>query len=162
MVSKRRGIGIGVLALVFLNGCVMHETYGPPALTTNERAKVVGYWHYRLLYDEELYIVSVDGKREGKAPDWPYAYSISLPAGEHRLQLALLRNGNLITQCTMEERFEAGHQYKFTRFDHNQTFLAHPVSPIFPAALSLIMTSPSHQHQHLTLPAVCGESRSSE
>jgi hypothetical protein len=68
---------------------------------------VEGYWHYRFIYDEELQIVSVDGKREAERSGWPYAYSISLPSGRHWIQLAVLRNSGEIARCAFEETFES-------------------------------------------------------
>ncbi len=135
----------------------MHETYGGHAVPESELAVVKGYWHYRLLYDEELHIMSVDGKRAGGKSGWPYAYSISLPAGRHWLQIAILRNGSDITACAFEWTFEAQHRYKLQRLDHDQLLLAHPLSPRFAASISMDVTAPAKEAQQLGAPAVCGK-----
>lgn len=146
-----------IVLLFFLGGCVMHETYGTHITTESESAHVQGYWHYRFLYDEELHIVTVDGKREGKIPDWPYAYSVSFPAGKHWLQLALLRNSQTITMCTLEETFQPRHHYKLESLHHDQFLLAHPSSPLFPASITVIVSTPSQPDHHLIIPVVCGK-----
>jgi hypothetical protein len=148
---------LGIWMLVFPAGCVMHENYGNHALTESERAVVEGYWHYRFLYDEELHIASVDGKREGGRSGWPYAYSVSLPSGRHWLQLAILRNGGEIARCAFEWTFEGQHRYKLQRLDHDQFLLAHPSSLMFSASLSMVATAPSNSAQHLDVSAVCGK-----
>ena len=128
MASMSRMIftAVGVCMLAFPAGCVMHEIYGGSAVPESELAFVEGYWHFRVLYDEELHIVSVDGKREGESSGWPYAYSISLPSGKHWLQLAILRNSGVVAWCAFEWTFEAQHRYKLERLDHDQFLLAHP------------------------------------
>ena len=83
------------------------ETYDDHTLPQSQIAFVEGYWHYRFIYDEELQIVSVDGKREAERSGWPYAYSISLPSGRHWIQLAVLRNSGEIARCAFEETFES-------------------------------------------------------
>jgi hypothetical protein len=148
---------LGVWMLAFLAGCVMHETYGNNALPESELAVVEGYWHYRFLYDEELHIASVDGKREGGRSGWPYAYSVSLPSGRHWLQLAILRNGGEIARCAFEWSFESQHRYKLQRLDHDQFLLAHPSSSPFSASLSMVVTAPSNSVRNLEVSAVCGE-----
>lgn len=148
---------LGVWVLAFLAGCVMHETYSNHALPESELAVVEGYWHYRFLYDEELHIASVDGKREGGKSGWPYAYSASLPSGRHWLQLAILRNSGEIARCAFEWSFESQHRYKLQRLDHNQFLLAHPSSSPFTASLSMVVTAPSNSVRHLEVSAVCGK-----
>ena len=96
---------LGVWMHAFIMGCVMHETYGNHALPESELAVVEGYWHYQVLYDEELHIASIDGKRESGRSGWPYAYSVSLPSGRHWLQLAILRNSGEIARCAFEWTF---------------------------------------------------------
>jgi len=148
---------LGVWMFAFLAGCVMHETYGNNTLPESELAVVEGYWHYRFLYDEELHIASVDGKREGGKSGWPYAYSVSLPAGQHWLQLAILRNSGEIARCAFEWSFESRHRYKLQRLEHGQLLLAQPLSSPFTASLSMVVTAPSNPVRHLELPAVCGK-----
>jgi hypothetical protein len=135
----------------------MHETYGDHAAPEKEHALVVGYWHYRLLYDEELHVVSVDGKREGGKGGWPYAYSISLPSGRHWLQLVVLRNSGEIARCAFEWKFETQHRYKLQRLDHDQFLLAHPSSSPFSASISMVVTKPSSSVHHVEVPAACGK-----
>ena len=96
---------------LFLLGCVMHETYGDPKVPKNDLAVVEGYWHYVLFYEEDMHIVSVDGKPK-KADAWFYASSISFPSGPHWLQLAILRNGGEIARCAFELEFAPKHNYK--------------------------------------------------
>lgn len=148
---------IGVCVLTFLAGCVMHETCGNQAFPESELAVVEGYWHYRFLYDEELHIASVDGKREGARSGWPYAYSISLPPGKHWLQLSILRNSRPIAMCAFESTFETQHHYKLQRLNHDQFLLAHPSSSPFSASISMVVTAPSDSVQHLEVSAVCGK-----
>ena len=158
MASMSRMIftAVGVCMLAFPAGCVMHEIYGGNAVPESELAFVEGYWHFRVLYDEELHIVSVDGKREGESSGWPYAYSVSLPSGKHWLQLAILRNSGVVAWCAFELTFEAQHRYKLERLDHDQFLLAHPVSSPFAASISMAVTAPGQPVQHLSAPAVCG------
>ena len=148
---------MGVCTVPFLAACVMHETYGDHSVLESELAFVEGYWHYRFLYDEELHIVSVDGRRESGKSGWPYAYSISLPAGRHWLQLAILRNSGDLARCAFEWTFEAQHRYKLQALDHDQFLLAHPSSPRFAAAISMVVTAPAKPDQVLRVPAVCGK-----
>jgi hypothetical protein len=148
---------IGLCMLEFLAGCVAHETYSSHALPESELAIVEGYWHYRLFYDEEMHIASVDGKREGKTISWPYAYSISLPPGTHWLQLTILRNSNEIARCAFEWTFKSEHRYKLQRLDHDQVLLAHPSSSPFSASISMVLTTPSDSEEHLEVAAVCGK-----
>ncbi len=148
---------VAVCVLSVVAGCVMHETYGDHALPESELAVVKGYWHYRLLYDEELHIVSVDGKRTGGKSGWPYAYSISLPPGRHWLQIAILRNSSDITRCAFDGTFEAQHCYKLQRLNHNQFLLAHPSSPRFAATIAMDITAPTKEVRHTSVPAVCGK-----
>ena len=148
---------LGVWMLAFLAGCVMHETYSNHALPESELAVVEGYWHYRFLYDEELHIASVDGKREGGRSGWPYAYSVSLPSGRHWLQLVILRNSGEIARCAFEWKFESQHRYKLQRLDHDQFLLAHPSSSPFSASLSMVVTAPSNSVRHFEVSAVCGK-----
>ena len=155
--SRIIAASLGVWMLAFLAGCVMHETYGNHTQPESELAVVEGYWHYRFLYDEELHIVSVDGKREGGKSGWPYAYSVSLPSGRHWLQLAILRNSGEIAKCAFEWTFEEQHRYKLQRIDHDQLLLAHPSSSPFSASLSMVVTTPSNATRHLKVSAICGE-----
>ena len=148
---------LGLWMHAFITGCVMHETYGNHALPESELAVVEGYWHYQVLYDEELHIASVDGMREGERSGWPYAYSVSLPSGRHWLQLAILRNSGEIARCAFEWTFESQHRYKLQRLDHDEPLLAHPSSSPFPASLSMVVTTPSNSVQSLKVPAVCGK-----
>ena len=148
---------LGVWMHTFITGCVMHETYGNHALPESELAVVEGYWHYQVLYDEELHIASVDGKRESGRSGWPYAYSVSLPSGRHWLQLAILRNSGEIARCAFEWTFECQHRYKLQRLDHDQLLLAHPSSSPFSASLSMVVTTPSNSVQSLKVSAVCGK-----
>ena len=138
---------------LILVGCVVHETHGDPAVPESERTEVVGYWHYRVLYDEELHIVSVDGEHG----DWPQAYSVSLPSGKHWLQLAVLRNSNEIARCAFEWTFEAGRQYKLKELAHDQFLLAHPESALFEAIVSIDVSEPAKPTQHVQVSAVCGK-----
>ena len=135
----------------------MHETYGDHAAPGNERASVVGYWHYRLLYDEEMHVASVDGRREEGKGGWPYAYSVSLPSGTHWLQLVVLRNSGEIARCAFEWTFEARHRYKLQRLDHDQFLLAHPSSSPFRARISMVVTTPSGSARDVQVPAVCAK-----
>lgn len=147
---------IGTGALAFIAGCVMRETYGDPALAESERAIVEGYWHYRFLYDEELHIASVDGERGHGRSGWPYAYSISLPAGPHWLDLSVARNSREVARCAVEWTFESGHRYKLQRLEHDQLVLAHPSASSFPASIAVAVTDPAGKARQLQLPAVCG------
>lgn len=157
MVSMSARIIATAGALVFLAGCIMHETYGDHATPKSELAVVEGYWHYRFLYDEELHVVSVDGKRRGGKSNWPYAYAISLPSGRHWLQLAILRNSGEIARCAFDWIFEAQHHYKLQSLDHDQVLLAHPLSSPFAASISMVVTAPTQLVQHLKVSAVCGK-----
>lgn len=148
---------IGVCAFTFLAGCVTLETYGDQALPQSERAVVEGYWRYQLLYDEELHIVSVDGKRDSGRDSWPYAYSVSLPSGRHWIQIAILRNSGEIARCAFAWTFEARHHYKLQRLRHDQFLLAHPSTPRFAASLAMVVTAPATPVEHLSAPAVCGK-----
>jgi hypothetical protein len=150
--------GLGICAFLALSGCVMRETYGQQELPESERALVEGYWHYRLLYDEELHIVSVDGKRESGQRGWRYALSVSLPSGKHWLQLAILRNSREIARCAFDWNFEAGVSYKVQHLNHEQFLLAHPRSPQFSASISMRVTAPGKPEQRMLVPAVCGQS----
>ena len=145
----------GVCALSFLAGCVVHETYGDHALPEGELAVVEGYWRYQFLYDEELHIVSVDGKPAGGRIGWPYAYSVSLPPGLHWLQIAILRNGGDVAKCAFEWTFEARHRYKLKRLHHDQALLAHPLSSPFAASISIAAAAPARPDQFSSAPAVC-------
>jgi hypothetical protein len=147
---------VRVCTLSLLAGCVGLETYGDHALSESELAVVEGYWRYQFLYDEELHIVSVDGKREGGKSGWPYAYSVSLPPGTHWLQLAILRNSRDIAMCAFEWTFEAQHRYKLQRPHHEQFLLAHPSSSLFAASISIAAAAPARPVQHSSAPAVCG------
>jgi hypothetical protein len=155
---SRTILSTGIMyTLMSLVGCAMHETYGDRALPEAERAEIEGYWRYQLLYFEELQIVSVDGTREGGQNALAYASSVSVPAGRHWLQLAILRNNSDIAMCAFEWRFEAKHHYKLHRVDHEQALLAHPLSPRFPASISMDVTSPSIPAQRLHARAECGK-----
>ncbi|MFU2486308.1 hypothetical protein [Thauera sp. WH-1] len=143
--------------LSLLTGCVMLENYGDDALPESERAIVEGYWHYRFIYDEELHIASVDGRREGGRSGWPYAYSVSLPSGQHWLQIAILRNSGAIAGCAFAWTFEAGHHYKLQRLRHDQFLLAHPATERFRATLDVVVTAPDGVAQPVSVPAVCGK-----
>ncbi len=101
--------------------------------------------------------MSVDGKRAGGKSGWPYAYSISLPPGNHWLQIIILRNSHDIAACAFEGTFEARHHYKLQRLEHDQFLLAHPSSPLFAASISMDVTAPTNEVQHLSTPAVCGK-----
>jgi len=144
--------------LAFLAGCVLHETYGGPGVPENDLAVVQGYWHYLLLYDEEMHIVSVDGRRESGNKGWPYAYSISLPSGKHWLELAVLRNSGELARCAFEWRFEAQTRYKIKALHHDQFLLAHPASSPFAASISMEMAARGKPALLLTVPAVCATS----
>lgn len=146
---------LGLCLLAFLAGCVMHETYGDPEASERDLALVEGYWHYLLLYDEEMHIVSVDGKRKRGSDAWFHAYSVSLPAGRHWLELAILRNSGEIARCAFEWTFAARHRYEMTRLRHDQFLLAHPASSPYTASISMEMTAPDKPVQLLSVPAVC-------
>lgn len=154
-----RVIVLMVSMLTSLAGCATHETYGNPALGEAERAVIEGYsWRYRLLYFEDLEIVSVDGKREGGPRGWPYASSVSVPSGRHWLQLLVLRNDRDIAMCAFEWTFEAGHRYRLRGIDHEQLLLAHPAAPRFPAAIPMSVTTAVSESPHeFTAPAECGK-----
>lgn len=143
--------------LAFAAGCVMHETYGDRAARPGELAVVQGYWHYRVLYDEELHVAAVDGRREGGRSGWPYAYSVSLPPGTHWLRVAILRNSSEIASCGFEWTFEARHRYAVQRIRHDQFLLAHPTSDRFAASLAIEVTAPGEPARNLRVPAVCGQ-----
>lgn len=157
MVSISRMIFATVSAcmLAFLAGCVMHQTYGDPELAESELAVVEGYWHYLFLYDEEMHIVSVDGKR--KSEGLFDAYSVSLPSGKHWLQLSIKRNSGDIARCAFEWQFDAKHRYKMNRLRHDQFLLAHPASSPFKASISMEVTAPAKPVQLLNVPAICAK-----
>jgi len=138
-----------------LTGCVLHESYNDQSLPESELAIVEGYWHYRFIYDEEIQIVSVDGQSHEDDALF-YAHSVSLPAGRHWLQLAILRNGREIDRCAFEWEFEKQAQYKIQSLEHDQTLLAHPLFSTFPASLIFEVTSVSGSAQNLEVPAECG------
>lgn len=137
-------------------GCVMHETYGDSDVTAADSAHIEGYWHYFLFYDEDMQIVSVDGKRK-REDGWFHAYSVSLPPGAHWIQLAVLRNGGEIARCAFEGTFDARHRYKITRLHHDQFLLAHPASSPFKASISLEVTAPTAPSQSVQYPATCAQ-----
>jgi len=159
MASMSRMIlmAMGMCILALLAGCVMHETYADRATPESDLAVVQGYWHYRFLYDEELHIASVDGRRESGRSGWPYAYSVSIPPGKHWLQLMVLRNSVPITTCAFEWTFEARHRYKLDHLGHDQLLLAHPASPHFAASISMVVSTPTKPDQNVSAPAVCGQ-----
>lgn len=144
---------VGACLLALLAGCVLHQTYGEPELPESELAVVEGYWRYLFLYDEELHIVSVDGKR--KSERLFDAYSVSLPAGKHWLQLSIKRNSGEIARCAFEWQFDARHRYKMNRLRHDQFLLAHPATSFFTASISMEVTAPAKPDQLLSVPAVC-------
>lgn len=148
---------LGVWMYASVTGCVMHETYGSPGLPESDLAVVEGYWHYRVLYDEELHIASVDGEREDGKSGWPFAYSVSVPPGRHWLQLAIMRNSREIARCAFEGTFESQHRYKVQRLEHDRLLLAHASPSPFPASLSLVVTTPSGSAESVMVPAVCGK-----
>ncbi len=148
---------VGVCMLAFLAGCVTHESYGDPEVPESELAVVEGYWHYLFLYDEEMHIVSVDGKRKRGSDAWFHAYSVSLPTGKHWLELAILRNGGEIARCAFEWSFDAKHHYQMNHLRHDQLLLAHPASSPFTASISMEVTAPVKPAQLLSVPAVCGK-----
>ena len=143
------------LSLV-LAGCATHENYGGASTPPGALAVVDGYWHYRFLYDEELHIASVDGRREGGRSGWPYPRSVSLPEGKHWLQVMILRFSKDITACAFEWEFKGGHRYKLERLRHEQGLLAHPTAPRFPATIAMSITSVAGTSQQVSVPAVCG------
>ena len=144
--------------LAFVAGCVIHENYGDFDVSESEVAVVDGYWHYLFFYDEEMHVVSVDGKRKSGNGGWPYAYSVSLPSGKHWLQLVIMRNSSEIARCALEWKFDASHRYKIKRLHDDQLLLAHPVSSPYPASISIAMTAPAKPAQLLSVPAVCATS----
>ena len=141
--------------LTFSAGCAMHETYGDRALPQAERAVIEGYSRYLFLYFEDLQIVSVDGKRVGGP--WADASSVSVPSGKHWLQFLILRNNTSIASCAFEWSFEAEHHYKLQHLEHEQTLLAHPTSPRFPASISMIVSAPFRPAQSVSARAECGK-----
>lgn len=143
--------------LACATGCVTHETYGDGAAPRSDLAVVAGYWHYRVLYDEELHIAAVDGRRESGRSGWPYAYSVSLTPGTHWLKVVILRNSSEIASCGFEWTFDARHRYAVQRVDHHQFLLAHPTSVRFAASLAIEVTAPGEPARKLRVPAVCGE-----
>lgn len=159
--SMSRMILATLIAWALLAGCATQEIYGDRALSEAERAVIEGYSsRYKFLYFEDLQIVSVDGRREGDRSGWPYASSVSVPAGRHWLQVLILRNSTDIVMCAFESTFEAGHRYKLQRLDHEQFLLAHPSSPRFPASISMRVTSLSGSDRRLNARAECGKSAS--
>jgi hypothetical protein len=153
--SVRNGFAVGVCALAALGGCATHETYGDRALPEAQRAVIEGYSRYLLLYFEDLQIVSVDGGREGGQRGWPYASSVSVPSGTHRVQFLILRNSRDIALCSFEWTFEAGRRYELAHLDHEAGLLAHPMTPRYPATISMDMSAPSMPTQRLRAPAEC-------
>lgn len=135
----------------------MHERYGDHALPESERATITGYWHYRFFYEEELHIAAVDGARGEGRSGWPYAYSISLPSGQHNLEFVILRNSGKIVTCDFVWTFEREHDYKLRRLDHEQLLLAHPSSSPFTASIAMKVTSPSGLTRDVEVPAVCAK-----
>jgi|GEM_PF-2613839 hypothetical protein len=135
----------------------MHETIADSEAPESELPVIKGYWHYLALYDEEIHIVSVDGKRNGKQKSWPYAYSVSLPKGTHWVELAVLRNSNEIVRCAFEANFETKHIYKIKALKHNQLLLAHPQNSPFIASISLELTAPTKPVQSLSATATCAK-----
>jgi hypothetical protein len=154
----RRGAATLVVGmLLLLAGCVMRETYGDQGVAEGDAAVVEGYWHYRLLYDEELHIASLDGQRGGGKEGWPYAYSVSMPSGRHWLQLVIQRNSSEITRCAFEWTFEGQHRYKIQHLDHEQALLAHPAKSPFAASLRMVVKGPSGSSRDEEVSAVCGK-----
>lgn len=149
----------GAWLLASLAGCVMHETYGDPGTPEGELALVEGYWHYLFLYDEEIHIASVDGKRKRGEDAWFHAYSVSLPAGKHWLELAVLRNSGEVARCAFEWSFDPRHRYKIRALRHDQFLLAHPATSPFKASVSMEASAPSGPDRLLSVPAVCATSR---
>lgn len=139
-----------------LGGCVLHETYGDPTVPDSELAVLEGYWHYFLIYDEDMQIASVDYE-QARQDAWFNAYSASLPPGSHRLEVAISRNGTEIAACTFNWTFEAQHHYKMTGLQHHQLALAHPSTPVYEAAISVTVTAPTEQEQVLAIPATCSQ-----
>jgi len=148
---------LGVCILMLLTGCVMLETYGDQTVMQSERAVVKGYWRYKILFEEELHIESVDGKRDSGKRGWPYAYSVSLPSGRHWLQIVILRNSGEIARCAFEWKFEAQHRYKLKHLHHDQLLLAHPSSLPFAATISIVDTDPSGAAHPVDVSAMCGK-----
>jgi len=144
-----------VCALAFCAGCATHETYGDRALPQAERAVIEGYSRYLFLYFEDLQIAAVDGKRVGGR--WADASSVSVPSGKHWLQFLILRNNTSIVSCAFAWSFEAEHHYKLRRLDPEQALLAHPMSPRFPASISMDVSAPSGPARRLSVRAECGE-----
>lgn len=140
----------------FLVGCVSYETHGDPKMPESDRAVVEGYWHYRFIYDEDMHIVSVDGKPK-RDDAWFHAHSVGLPSGSHWLQLAILRNSGEIARCGFELKFEAQHHYKITGLHQNQFLLAHPATSPFKAEITLKITTPDQGAQVVTVPATCAQ-----
>ena len=145
----------GLLEII-LGGCVIRETYDDVSAGKAEYAVVSGYWRYRILYDEELHIVSVDGRRESGKTGWPYAYSVSIPAGRHWLELAIMRNSSEISRCAIEWKFERQYHYKMQHLNHKQFLLAHPSVSPFPASVSIVVTTPLNSVHQTDVPAMCG------
>lgn len=141
---------------LLLSGCVLHETYGDPKVPDSELAVLEGYWHYFLIYDEDMQIVSVDYEK-AREDAWFYAYSASLPPGLHRLEVAISRNGREIAACAFKWTFEAQHHYKMTGLQHHQLLLAHPSTAVYEAAISVTVTAPGEQEQVLAIPATCSQ-----
>lgn len=153
--SRAIFVTVIMCVLTISAGCAMHETYGDRALPQAERAVIEGYSRYLLLYFEDLQIVSVDGKRVGGA--WADASSVSVPSGKHWLQFLILRNNKSIASCAFEWSFDAEHHYKLQHLEHEQTLLAHPTSPRFPASISMIVSAPSRPAQSVRARAECGK-----
>lgn len=143
----------GLCLSLLLPGCVLHETYGDPAEQAS-LAHVEGYWRYFLLYEEGLQIVSVDGRR--KRPEaMLHAHSISLPAGAHWLQFAIVRNRGEVAWCAFEWTFEAGHRYRLERLRHDQGLLAHPAASPYKAVIEMDVTAPGAPARPVAAPAEC-------
>ena len=153
--SRLAGLSM-VCTPLLLGACVMRDEYGGASTAEADLAIVEGYWHYRFLYDEELLIVSVDGVQK-RADAWFFARSITLPAGEHRVELAVLRNSGEEARCVFNWPFQARHRYKITKLSHEGIMLAHPVTPTYDAVLHVKVRPPTGKSADLTIPAKCGE-----
>jgi hypothetical protein len=153
MTRGRIAFAIDALCMVaILAACSTLETGAASEGEVGEIAVLEGYWRYRFLYDEQLGISAVDGRRASNFSG--HLGSVSLTPERHWIEIKVLRNSRDVARCAFELKPDARRHYQVRALEV-EGLLAHPVSSPYEGSIRIDATVHGEPAQTQYAAAVC-------
>jgi len=138
--------------LPFLAACGTLEVIPAGERQDSQTVVLEGYWRYLFLYEEQLGISSVDGRRATGLLG--HVGLVRLPAGRHWIEVRVDRNGGRIARCAFELKFDAQIHYQIEALKVDG-LLAHPVSSPYKGSLRIATAAAGKPVQTLNVGVAC-------